>query len=327
MVIPFGVMNMALNYIVDPIYLFHAAPKEGFYVRPTRERHAGIVKNYPIEVAVIGPSTALPARPAIFRRYFGADFANLAMSGASAAEQSAVIGQLLAFQRPKWIIWDMTGLFGGSQQTPKTFPAFLYKNDLLSILRYLIGVETTAHSVSKLLNELRPMSIYDPMTMNEIFNEGFVYSAEAALNYLCNAQRQKIVASSDIKTNRDNFSKMILPLIVKNPDTKFIFYVPPSMYGAFLPYDQEQLNDYLSFKESIIADVVAHENAKVFDLEALDFIRSDLSNYYDGSHYSPHTIDLMIEAIANDSVPPFDRKRFFDGVERARAFAEANCPR
>jgi hypothetical protein len=109
---------------------------------------------------------------------------------------------------------------------------------------------------------------------------------------------QKYFKYTEINSDPNEFSKNILPLIHKYPETRFILFFPPySIYKYAIDAQNSQSNTFLSYQklvERIVLETESATNAEIYWFSDNKFIH-DISNYKDLTHYHSHYNSIFLE--------------------------------
>lgn len=104
------------------------------------------------------------------------------------------------------------------------------------------------------------------------------------------------------KAPRDGLAtidKHIAPLIEANPDTEFVFIVPPvGVITKAIFYNGGLLEAYLDVARAVFTKLLSYPNTRIIACD-LDFeYNTNTDNYMDDGHYEPSGGKLMVDCIA-----------------------------
>ncbi len=136
---------------------------------------------------------------------------------------------------------------------------------------------------------------------NAIIPKGTSYSVRKMANKIWSNRIYEVdenVMDQYTQAGIENFRTNILPLMEANPETKFVFVVPPTGVTKFLRCRDSGLLDlYIESNKSLFREILSHENVEVhvmlFNLE----YNLNLENYMDDCHFEPNGMTWVVDAI------------------------------
>lgn len=302
----------ALNYVVDPFQHYRLAPREQVrfprvlqrYINPGLARHAeydfiitgsSLMENYNLaEVAQI-----CNARPV-----------NLATSAMAAYEQRKILELALRHRRPKAVVMSLdfnsfaAPLDGSLPEITEPLPLYLYNDNPLDDYSYLLAGPVAMRSLAILrdvpvgrystdpdrawswdhevnFSRARALQGIDPASINRNFHQG----------------------PRTIEHMRASFEANIVPLVERNPGTRFTLVFPPYSIVVWADFVQRgQLEVSLAFKRYVVQRLASLPNVRLLDFQWDGAITHNLDLYADIYHFSP-AINRQILAAACEDQP------------------------
>ncbi len=304
-------------YIIDPAQYYRLANYKAYNTELYTT--AGLINNYPAEIAVIGSSMMQNTDLKLVRELFEKDAIKYTLSGMTVDETVMLVNRSIEVNNTvdTFIInLDITTFNTPTTNPFKRFPQYLYDSNKLNDIKYLLGFDTWMKFIP--FNILYNIAtIKDSAITNKIV-EVFSNPTDIDLigNWGINAKFGNDIVLSNYKNDFSNVSiqntdgmieRMIqrfendfldkLPL--NNIHKEFIFILPPY---SILMWDNAEKEGYLDilfdFKSYLITKLEQFENVKIYDFQDYEGI-IDLNEYKDMTHYSPNYNNMMMSYIAN----------------------------
>ncbi len=187
-----------------------------------------------------------------------------------------------------------------------------YRPDGCDIPRYLSKPNIFTEPLY-LLN-IRPIVSY--IKGSRAKNDEKPYSAEDVLKSYKRPEKNEIMLDEDsCKEITDSAVETLYSHIVNNPDTEFIFFIPPY---SILYWDKQVMdgtaNAILTSTENACLSLLLCDNVKVYYFQNVESIIKNLNNYKGIARYSEDVCRYMLESYAQ-------QKREMSGVNADENFA------
>ncbi|MCK4502573.1 MAG: hypothetical protein KAU22_06020 [Desulfuromonadales bacterium] len=299
-----------VNIVIDPLQQYRQASFYTPVYKSTRYLNPGLAKTHAYDTAILGSSMIDNCRPSYMNQVLGGTSIKLPLSGGSSHEIATTLQVVLNRPEVKRVIIGIDLFsFKGDQQRlangPGSLPLYLYDNNLLNDIQYLLSLDTLDHYRSLLHNKFSKKKKKYPTTYDDYkywgnranFGEETVWQQwqRGQFNTGCR------ISDFDFVTLKNSFDYNLLSLFQKAPQVTFEIFFPPYSPLAWVDMANKSiLNDSLAFKRYIVSAVQTLDNVKVFDFQDVAEITHNLNNYKDITHYRPEINDAIIDAIAAD---------------------------
>ena len=283
---------------------------------------AGLINNYPAEIAVIGSSMMQNTDLKLVRDLFQKDAIKYTLSGMTIDETVMLVNRAVEVNNTvdTFIInLDITTFNTPATNPFKRFPQYMYDNNKLNDIKYLLGFDSWMKFIP--FNVLYNIASTIDSTITNKIVEVFSNSTDIDLigNWGINTQFGENIVLSGYKNgfskvssqntegmlNRmiQRFENDFLDKLPLDSPKEFIFILPPY---SILMWDNAEKEGYIDilfdFKSYLVSKLEQFENVKIYDFQDYKGI-IDLNEYKDTTHYSPKYNNMMMEYIAsgNDS--------------------------
>jgi hypothetical protein len=266
----------------------------------------GIIKNYEYDMVIIGSSTSQNFKTSVANELFNAKSIKCAVAGASGKDMQLIFNEIIKKRKPKRVIQgiDFTSYAGPPDRLRNMWPGYLYDMNCTNFYKYFFD-----GYIIKKARKIDWGSLFDgkehkfdhdrfasfakkePPTYNRLVDSFYDINYHAMINDNFNAE-----AKESFKVNFIEEAK-------KYPEIEFDLFFPPYSILSWLKNEktnQENIENYLQFRRFIVRECDMLENVKVFDFQAVEEITHDLNNYYDITHYSQNTNQLLLELISEN---------------------------
>lgn len=299
-----------LNVVVDPLQQYRQASFYTPVYKSSRYLNPGLAKTHKFDTVVLGTSMIENCRPSYMDQVLGGKSIKLPLSGGTAYEEAQTLQVVLRRPEVTRVIIgvDLFSFKGDPQKLahgPGSLPLYLYDNNLLNDVQYLLSLDTLDYYRYLFRNNFSNRKRKDPTTYDD-----YEYWAKRALfgEEIVWEQWQKGRFNTDFNardfefaTLKTSFDYNLLPLFQQTPHVTFELFFPPYSPLAWIDTaNKGALNDALAFKQYLVSAVQTLDNVKVFDFQDVAEITHNLDNYKDVSHYRPEINDAIIDAIGAD---------------------------
>jgi len=297
----FSFSIMALNYIVDPFQHYRIASWYKITSKKQREVTPGLAKNFDYQTVVLGSSMAENFEASFINKILDTRSLKLCMSAMTAYEMRSLLEVILSNNKKLDTVILALDLyaFTGKETRIRTDkqPTYLYDNNPLTDIFYLLNKETLRFSFRMLSKERGKASDFDKMWY---WGNAYNFSKETVLStyhkHSFNSSFKNSEYTKEIFIR--NFNYNLLHLIRDNPKVNFIIFYPPYSYLTYKDMqDKQWLQEAISFKKYIFD--LGLDNLEVYDFQCLNEVTENLDNYRDITHYSADINKLIINAIKN----------------------------
>lgn len=292
-------------YIIDPLFRFRY--KEGNAYELPECASSGLVENYDYDMLIIGSSMIQNFNMDTCRELLNCNPLHIGIGGIYTPDLEKLLQVAYRVEKAK-TYYVCIDLYLFEKDYEQRFPDYLYRDDVLSKVQYLLSNEVWFHYLPldiglELLRDLRidlpsKLNINSDVDKFSYWGDRFTFGEDIVIdNYKENSYSVSEVEQDGLyermKSNIDSF----LSTIDINKG-EHIFFFPP--YSALYWCDTKEkgyFDDYLKAKEYFVKR--ANEcGATVYDFQSAD-VTMNLNNYKDTTHYSPGINDWMVRCFAN----------------------------
>lgn len=293
--------------LVDPFEIYHRATA---FIPPITNgtqaySNAGIAKNYAYDSVIIGSSMTENFTPSRLDALLGGHFVKLCINGGSPFNHKQMMDMAFATHDVRRVLYGMdVDALTYFYTTPKAeMPDYLYDDDLFNDVHYWFNKTVLARYIPLCL---RTLGQTDPDQRDTMYTWGdlYAYGKDAVLRQapFTPGHVDQDAPQADPQLSQQsklNVQYNILPYLREHPDTAFTIFFPPySLLYWHAFYAGGDLGYHLTQKEALVRELLAFDNAQIFDFQSEMTWITDLSNYIDARHYGPQINDAIAEAIA-----------------------------
>lgn len=299
----------ALNWWVDPFQYFRVANQFSprYYQAMHRFIVPGLLRNAAYDTLLVGSSIVENTRNSDISTICGGSSINAAMPAISASEQKLILKTALTRHslRRVILVLDFNAFSGepdSRQEVAGPLPRYLYDDQSLNDLPYLLSGDVTAKSIRILTGD----ASRDRFSINPDapwwWGDRFTYTSNRVISSLklddLNAQFQQ--PPRELTAMQLSFATNILPVLRHWRDTEFDVVWPPYSILVWVDFAQrKQLDLTLQFKRYVWEMTKDLPNVHIVDMQDISSITHDLNNYKDLYHFSPAiNLRLVQEACA-----------------------------
>lgn len=299
-----------VNVVVDPLQQYRQASFYTPIYKSSRYLNPGLAKTHDYDTVVLGTSMIENCRPSYMDKVLGGHSIKLPLSAGTAYEEALTLQVVLRRPQVKRVIIgvDLFSFKGEPTRLahgPGTLPLYLYDNNLLNDVQYLLSLDTLDYYRYLLRNNLSKKKKKDPTNYDdyEYWAKRATFGEETVWQQWQQGQFNSDfkAAEFDFSVLKNSFDTNFLPLFQQAQQVTFELFFPP--YSPLVWVDTANkgvLKEALAFKQYLVSAVQTLENVKVFDFQDVAEITHNLDNYKDVSHYHPEINDAIIDAIAAD---------------------------
>lgn len=323
-------------FIQDPLKLFHKPWKHEKYLQSSmREQAAGIIHHWDFDSLLLGTSMLENTSAKEASKLLGGTFVNISLAGSTYAERKIVLDYTLKVKKIQKVIFTLDELGALIKEKPKKEKKskqkpystsnwdYLYDenpfNDVQAYIndRYLKCIFTfqeTKECIGSKVHLDRPNAWYQNIFhyyrfgglehwfkvkknwqvigTSKLILKG-IKAIKAGLVYYDKNTSKKIIAS------RQYIQKTLETTIAENPNTEFIFIVPPYSrleYAIWAQYEKSTFEIYKETLKYVVSLEEKYPNIQIYAWGTESFL-DDLANYQDLSHYEYKINSWELKAI------------------------------
>ena len=299
---------MLLNYIVDPLQFYK---KSNYFNNKLYEyqrfQNPGLARTYEYDSVIIGTSMTENFLPRDTKSILGLETLKLSISAGSAYEQALMLKTAIRTGKVDTVLWgiDLSSYRGSSDRlgvNDPEFPSYMYDDNKLSNMLYLLNDKTTELSIKTLIRLIRfgPANKIIDVSRYSFWYPYAVFGKEAMLERgkIFEEQNEGLGSEYDKDELILNAKLNLIPLIEANSGIQFIFfYTPASVLREHFFIKENIFDIQLEFKRYLSKQLLSYDNVRLYDFQAADEIILDLDRYSDYSHYDLSTMVYMLECI------------------------------
>jgi hypothetical protein len=328
----FSMLIILFNLAVDPLHYYRSTDNKEVYWSEERWQLPGLAKNYNYNTIILGTSMTENFVPSEVNNAFpGSKTLKLSLAGSSAIEQNKIAQIAFSHKKIYKVIWgiDYTAL-SKDNFVSEEYPKFLYDNNKINDLKYLLNITTTKYSITSILFNISPklVTLSSPIiSLNDqpqsdldhlnywgdlfTFNKKIVIEDYNKKIKDDKENKEDLLKIYNLNRLKENFDKNILPIVKNNPETNFYFYYPPYsilMTKRFYELDPIIIDNIIKSREYMYSRLSMYENAKLFDFTTDKEITFNLDNYKDTMHHSPEISEHILMSFQDDKYLITDKK-------------------
>ena len=308
---------------VDPFFQYHA-PLESFpyLVDNQLSQNPGMAKHMDYDSVILGSSMTVNFNTNWFAELMDLDALKLSYSGAYPKDQANIMDIIFESGHDVQAVFlgiDVMTYTGGVEETKYPIPAYLYDDNYLNDVQYVLNKDVFLNYV------LRPLADPDKTDLATVYQSWWTdeyYNIQWVMhNYVPSepvseeAERETYIESTDrnLRTN-------LCPYIEQNPDTTFYLFFPPYSILYWNDVIQENHLEATMAQYQYIADtVLAYDNVRVFYFPDLENVVTDLNNYADYTHYHRDINRYMTECFADGACEIRSAEEMTRALDETRA--------
>lgn len=304
-----------LNASVDPYFHYRAPKTDTYFYRIDNERNQnhGILKNFDYDAIITGTSMTQNFKSSQLDKLFDTHSIKVPLSGGRFSEiNEQVCLALINSPDLKMVVrgLDMNMLTLDKDSTasdPETYPQYLYDDEPLNDIKYLLSREaffdyTLPMIIERGAKDFKPgiTSFDDYQSWGNKFKTGFDVVCP---NGITNPDTSKEVHLSDAARAKviGNIQQNVTSLANGNPDVTFYYFFTP--YSAVWwrdLVDDGTIYQQIEAEEIAIEEMLKCDNIKLFSFNTMSDITTNLDNYIEPKHYAANVNDLILSYMKDE---------------------------
>ena len=292
-------------FIVDP-YFHYRTPSFNYSLISERYQNNGILKNFEYDAVITGTSMTENFKSSEFERLFNCRTIKVSNSGATYKETHDRL--LAGFSSSNNIKYVLLGLDSGESLAADKnamnyldLPEYLYNDSPFDDYMYLLSKDNLALSVN---NVIRTILKKETKSFDDFgyWAEPFTFGKEAMDSIYTRKEKTSIsypLTEEELQVMYDNLKANVISLVVDNPSTTFLIFIPPySIYFFDKQYTAGTLEKQLDLEKKAIELLLQYDNVRLFSFfDDFDLV-TNLDNYTDSVHYGPWINSEILLAIS-----------------------------
>ena len=292
-------------YLVDPFFHYHTPY---FNLEPVIDdeinQNPGMADYFEYDSIILGSSMTQNFTASSFDKVFpeGGKTIKLTYSAIRTGNMNWILSKAHASRKVKNVylgldIDPFTDTYGNYY-----FPIseYLYDDNPFNDVKYVFNKEVILRSLNCIKSNLNG-SIPDP---DEAYKWEATFSKEEALKSVywnLTDWPDPVYNSEYIENAKKNFTNNVEPHIANHPETQYYIFLPPySVLWWNMKLANGTIDNILEVDEYLISELVKYDNVKLFGLQNMTDVTTNLENYKDYNHYSPAINDEIMHIMAGD---------------------------
>ncbi len=320
------VLTAAVVVWVDPFFQYHA-PLKGFpyLVDNQLTQNPGMAKHLEYDSVILGSSMTVNFNTDWFEELMGLHTVKLNYSGAYPKDQANIMDIIFDSGHEVKAVFlgvDVMTYTGGVEETKYPVPAYLYDDNYLNDIQYVLNKDVLLNYV------LRPLADPDKTDLATVYQSWWTdeyYNIQWVMHNYAPPEpvAQETPADAYIESTERNLRANLCPYIEQNPDTAFTVFFPP--YSILYWNDvmtENHLEATMAEYAHIAGTLLAYDNVRVFYFPDLENVVTDLNNYADYTHYHRDINRYMTECFADGTCEVKSVGEMEQALERTRDMIE-----
>lgn len=289
-----------VTIVVDPYFHFHP-PIDGLvysFSADPRYINDGISKNWDYNAVITGTSMTQNFKPSEFDQHFGVKSVKMSYEGASFYEIGNNLRKSFDSDNDiKLVLWSLdTGRLGWDANYLDenfNYPQYLTDNCWINDVNYIFNKDVLIKDTLRTIFKTIVRKPY--ITLDEYNSWDKKYYGKYGKDYVLaqytrnekKEMKQRQLSVEEKIAIQRNLEKNIIPLIINNKATTFLFFFPPiSIVGLDSYYNTGDIKTLFEKQEYAYTLLSQYENVEVFAWQDNMKLVTDLNNYRDPWHYS-----------------------------------------
>lgn len=273
---------------VDPYQQYGAHPDR--YCGDQRSEIGGVAKHHDYDAVVTGSSMAMNHYPEQIDSLFGWKTKNFSMAGAYYDDLAILLPHVIKIGKVKNIIMTLDD-FEFTKERGATCK-YLYDSNMWNDYQYLFNATALQHAINVFLGHSQKE--------HNLYHFTYDVNREALMKNFTSELRKPQSPNEhyDFKTMKNRFDTSILPIIKNAPQSiTWHIYFPPYSICVFIIQDKHgTLQDIISLKQYMIAQLEKYPNVKLYNFQCSPWI-DNLDEFMDICHHNHKYNRAIIQSI------------------------------
>lgn len=316
----------ALVVWIDPFFQYHAPLKKFPYLVDNQlTQNPGMAKHLDYDSVVLGSSMTVNFNTNWFGELMDLRTVKLNYSGAYPKDQANIMDIIFESGHEVKSVFlgvDVMTYTGGVNETKYPIPEYLYDDNYLNDVQYLLNKDVLLNYV------LRPLADPDKTDLATVYQSWWTdeyYNIQWVMHNYAPPEPSAQEESADayIESTDKNLRANLCPYIEQNPDTTFYIFFPP--YSILYWNDvlvENHLEATIAEYRHIVKTLLAYDNVRVFYFPDLENVVTDLNNYADYTHYHRDINRYMTECFADGNCEVVNMEEMDQALEKTRDMIE-----
>lgn len=320
------ILAAALVVWVDPFFQYHAPLADFPYLVDNQlTQNPGMAKHMEYDSVILGSSMTVNFNTNWFEELMGLKAVKLSYSGAYPKDQANIMDIIFDSGHEVKSVFlgvDVTTYTGGVEETKYPLPAYLYDDNYLNDIQYVLNKDVLLNYV------LRPLADPDQTDLATVYQSWWTdeyYNIQWVMhNYENPDQVQEETAKEAYLASVEaNLAQNIGPYIEQNQDTVFYVFFPPYSILYWNDVMKENHLEATMAEYQYIADrLLGYDNVRVFYFPDREEIVTDLNNYADYTHYHRDINRYMTECFGDGTCEILSSEEMSEALARTREMIE-----
>ena len=311
-------------YVVDPFFHYHY-PYFGMkpIVYDELNQNPGIAEHFDYDSIILGSSMTQNFTASKFEQVFpeGGKTVKLTYSAIRTGNMNWMLKKAFDTRTVKnvYLGLDLDPFIDQFGSYYFDIPEHLYDKNPFNDVNYLFNKEVVLKAWSMILSN-KEGQIPD---LDDSYKWNSEFSTELALQSVdwdLLKWEKPHFEKEYVENTKKNFQVNVEPHIAEHPETTFYIFFPPySILWWNMKASDGTLDTFLASEEYLLSELVKYENVKIFGLQTIEEIVTDLDNYKDYNHYSPEINDWIMNTLSGEDYV-LTQDNYKDYVNHLREF-------
>lgn len=304
----------SLTAIVDPFFHYHGPFGSLQYpLEDQRYENDGIVRHFDYDALITGTSLTENFLASQFDRLFGVDSIKVCFSGATYHELNNNLRRaisanpdlrLVLFGLDSWFFFEEKDQL----RTDAAYPMYLYDDNLLNDVEYLLNKEVLCRYTARVLTYTRDGGRTTDFDAYGYWGGDYGYGQTGRDIALLNAgprtplaEKAQPLSQQERQQMTENLMENAVALARENPDIQFLYFFPPY---SILYWDNlvrsgtldRQMEAWILATELLLEE----PNIRLYSFYTDTALSTNLDNYRDSIHYGHRINDSLLERMVGD---------------------------
>ena len=301
----------SVTALIDPFFHYHKPlPGLAYPIDDQRYQNDGIVRHFDYDAIITGTSLTENFKASQFDNLFGTNSVKVCFSGSTYYELNNNLRRALSSNPnirmvlmgiDSWFLFESPGAL----RTDAVFPTYLYDDNILNDVQYLLNKQVLCDRTVGVLEYTRQggkTTDFDSYSCWGNTDYGKTGKEIAIKNSPRQAPSQTPLSFTPQLQQRlvDNLTTNALALAEANPDVEFFYFFPPYsiLYWDLLIRNQEFDRQLMAWEKATELLLEA-DNIHLFSFYTDFETSTNLDNYRDNVHYGQHINQLLLDRMAS----------------------------